>query len=61
MESLPPRPLPPDPAECCGNGCSPCVWDTHAEALAEWERLVAARERAAETGALAPAPLPSRP
>jgi len=34
-EALPP-PLPPrepSPEECCGKGCTPCVFDTYAEAL----------------------------
>jgi hypothetical protein len=40
--ALPPRPEPPDPSECCGNGCNPCVHDLYGEQLAEWERRVAA-------------------
>lgn len=39
---LPPKPQPPDPSECCGNGCDPCVHDLYGEQLAEWERRVAA-------------------
>ena len=23
------EPREPTPDECCGNGCSPCVWDTY--------------------------------
>ena len=38
---IPVRPEAPLPSDCCGNGCSPCVWDTYAEALAEWERVAA--------------------
>jgi hypothetical protein len=39
---LPPPPEPPDPASCCGNGCSPCVHDVYAEELADWEARCAA-------------------
>lgn len=31
-----PPPLPPekpDPGDCCGNGCFPCVWDSYYEQL----------------------------
>jgi hypothetical protein len=48
---LPPPPEPPLPGDCCGNGCSPCVWDLHAEALDEWRRRVEAARAAAEAGA----------
>jgi hypothetical protein len=44
----PPKPEPPDPSDCCGNGCDPCVHDLYGEKLAEWERRVAAFE--AEAG-----------
>jgi len=44
-----PRPEPPatpDAAECCGNGCDPCIYDLHAEAMAYYrEALAAWRER----------------
>jgi oxidoreductase family protein len=45
-DGLPPRPVPPRPDECCGGGCPRCVYDLYDEAVAEWERLVAEREKA---------------
>lgn len=30
-------PIPPEPHECCGNGCEPCVWDIYREALRKWQ------------------------
>jgi hypothetical protein len=42
---LPPRPEPPDPSECCGNGCDPCVHDLFNERLLEWLRLSDVRLR----------------
>ncbi|MEO8755329.1 MAG: oxidoreductase-like domain-containing protein [Casimicrobiaceae bacterium] len=45
-DALPPRPVPPLPEQCCGSGCSRCIHDVYDEALAEWERQVAARENA---------------
>jgi len=45
---LPPRPVPPRPDECCGGGCPRCVYDLYDEAVAEWERLVAERDKALE-------------
>lgn len=40
-EPLPPRPVPPEPGECCGGGCARCVFDVYDEQLARWERQVA--------------------
>lgn len=39
---IPPRPKEPDPYECCGRGCDPCIYDYYANALAKWEKQVAA-------------------
>jgi hypothetical protein len=39
-----PPPPPPGPDECCGRGCTPCVWTVHWEALREHELLDAAAE-----------------
>ncbi|KAL5703686.1 hypothetical protein ACHQM5_022211 [Ranunculus cassubicifolius] len=30
-EKLPPAPEKPLPGDCCGNGCTPCVWDQYYE------------------------------
>ena len=38
---LPPCPIEPDPYECCGRGCDPCIFDYYEKALARWERRVA--------------------
>ncbi len=35
--ALPERPL---PADCCGGGCDPCVYDLHAEAMEEYARVL---------------------
>lgn len=43
---LPPRPVAPRPDECCGGGCPRCVYELYDEAVAEWERLVAERDKA---------------
>ena len=41
----PPR---PEDYECCGNGCEPCVFDLHAQALERWRaEMKAWRERQA--------------
>ena len=42
-DALPPRPVPPRPEECCGSGCPRCVYELYDEAVAEWEKIVAAR------------------
>ena len=42
-DGVPPRPVPPRPDQCCGSGCPRCVYDLYDEALAEWDRVVAAR------------------
>lgn len=53
----PPR---PEDYECCGNGCEPCVFDLHAQAVERWRaEMKAWRERQAarpvECAAEAPA------
>lgn len=37
MTELTDKPTPPAACECCENGCTPCVWDTYFDALAEWK------------------------
>lgn len=39
--SLPRKPTPPEPYECCERGCDPCVHDYYAKALERWEKRVA--------------------
>ena len=43
----PPRPpVAPDPGDCCGNGCDPCIFDLYEEARQRYrEALAAWRER----------------
>jgi hypothetical protein len=38
---LPPRPVAPEPGECCGGGCARCVFDLYEEELQRWERQMA--------------------
>ena len=44
-----PMPLPPPPPDfdaCCGNGCSPCIFDLHDLAMDDYRRQLRAwRER----------------
>ena len=40
-----PRPQPPEPplpTDCCGSGCTVCVYDLHAEAEAAYRQALAA-------------------
>jgi hypothetical protein len=42
----PRRPVEPDPADCCGEGCVHCILDVYDDALARYEAALAAwRER----------------
>jgi hypothetical protein len=55
---LPPKPVAPDPGDCCGSGCARCVLDVYDEQLAAWRNAVAELERAAAAAAAdAPSPL----
>ncbi len=40
MEPKPQRPPEPEPWECCGNGCSNCVYDRYLEALTNYENAL---------------------
>jgi hypothetical protein len=52
----PPEPARPEDYECCGNGCEPCVFDLHAQAVDHWRLAMKAwRERQALRGAAPPA------
>jgi hypothetical protein len=35
--AVPPPPEKPLPNDCCAGGCTPCVWDTYEQALADWQ------------------------
>ena len=37
---LPPKPVEPDPSECCGRGCENCVYVYYEKALKKWEEKV---------------------
>ena len=42
----PTPPVEPDPGDCCGNGCDPCIFDYYEEAKQHYRELLAAwRER----------------
>jgi cell division septation protein DedD len=41
------EPQPPEPGECCGSGCSPCVWDLYYEKLEKYEAWKAKQEQIA--------------
>jgi hypothetical protein len=34
--ALPPPPVEPPAAECCGRGCDPCIYDYYEKALNRW-------------------------
>ncbi|KAM5323689.1 NADH-cytochrome b5 reductase-like isoform 2-T3 [Glossophaga mutica] len=39
------RPVEPLPSQCCGSGCSPCVFDLYNRDLARWEAARASKDR----------------
>ena len=40
--SAPAAPKAPSPEQCCGRGCSPCIFDYYDDAFAAWESSVRA-------------------
>ena len=48
------EPTRPEDYECCGNGCEPCVFDLHAQAVDRW-RIEMKAWRARQAGQTAPA------
>ena len=49
LDEFPEPPTKPLDSECCGNGCSPCVFDIYDEEMECWRNLCAmsSKERAA--------------
>ena len=39
--TLPPKPKEPEPYECCGRGCDPCIFDYYEKSLARWKKRIA--------------------
>ena len=35
--NLPPPPEEPQPSDCCGSGCSPCVFDIYDQEVVKWK------------------------
>ncbi|HEV3009284.1 MAG TPA: oxidoreductase-like domain-containing protein [Burkholderiales bacterium] len=50
MKQAPTLPREPAAEECCGEGCTPCVFDVYAEALERYKAEVEAFRRAPEAG-----------
>ena len=47
----PVRPVEPDAADCCGEGCPRCIFDVYDEAMERYEAALAAwRKRHPESG-----------
>jgi hypothetical protein len=54
------EPTRPEDYECCGNGCEPCVFDLHAQAVDRWRgEMKAWRARQAARVEAAPAQEPA--
>ena len=41
-DPVPLRPIEPDAADCCGEGCARCVFDVYEEALERYDAALAA-------------------
>lgn len=37
MPTKPEPPLPPDPSECCGSGCRPCILEIYEDDLTKYQ------------------------
>ena len=37
-DTLPPKPEEPLPSDCCGSGCSPCVFEIYERDLKDWQK-----------------------
>lgn len=48
------RPVEPSPSQCCGGGCSPCVFDLYERDLARWEAARASKDRSLLRGKESP-------
>jgi hypothetical protein len=49
--ACPPPPVEPEPSDCCGEGCSNCVFDQYEAAVERWRRQQAAwQERRLQAG-----------
>ena len=42
MSDYPKPPDEPDPDECCGRGCCPCIFDYYGDAMRRWKEAVRA-------------------
>lgn len=49
---LPPRPIAPQPSDCCGTGCCPCVHDLYHDDLVQWKKQCAIIKHQALYGSL---------
>ena len=49
LDEFPEPPIRPLDSECCGNGCTPCVFDIYDDEMEHWRKLCAmsSEERAA--------------
>ncbi|MCK5921538.1 MAG: hypothetical protein KAG66_11400 [Methylococcales bacterium] len=41
QSEFPPKPVEPDPSECCNRGCERCVYVYYEEAVQRWKEKVA--------------------
>jgi hypothetical protein len=44
----PQKPAEPDPLDCCGSGCTRCIFDIHEEAMRRYQEALAAWEGSRE-------------